>query len=208
MYNVFFDTAFTSAKKLCSGIWTVRIFSSDLKKVISYQHRDSLEPAQSCPVVFLVSVAPAQAGKVCPEPWLHQSPVNEIWGEILNVFISFSFYTFFFCLCHYNTNTNVNTHFEQQWHQPLWQAWWRTNWLTQHPGNGWCSAESRAGWGTLVATSQTHLKTWARIMMIKTGNLLTSMQFKTIWNGDKNIFLVLLLFSRYLTFFFCILIWF
>lgn len=96
MYNVFFDATFTMSAKNCAvESEHSEYFPSELKKVMSYQHRDSLEPAQSCPVVFLVSAAPAQAGKVCPEPWSHQSPVNEIWGEVLNVFISFSFYTFF-----------------------------------------------------------------------------------------------------------------
>ena len=51
-----------------------------------------------------------------------------------------------------------NTHCGQQWHQPLWPAWWRKSWLIQRLGNGWCSEESRVGWGTLSTTSQTHLE--------------------------------------------------
>lgn len=69
-----------------------RIILSALKKVLSYQHRDSSEPARSCPVVSLVSEALTQAGKACPEPWSRQSPVNEICGGRLRKwYIIFSF---------------------------------------------------------------------------------------------------------------------
>lgn len=47
--------------------------------VVTYQHRDSSEPARSYPIIGLVSRAPARAARVYPKPWLRLSPVNGIW---------------------------------------------------------------------------------------------------------------------------------
>lgn len=135
---------------------------NSVKRVLSYQHRDSWEPARSCPAVSLASAAPAQVGKACPAPWSRRSPVNEIWGEGLNVY-----FHFFLDAVHLVSEWEKRTRCEQQWHRPRWRAWWRTSWPIRHPGNGLCSAESRAGWGTLAAASQTHLETRARVMISK-----------------------------------------
>lgn len=133
-----------------------------VKRLVSYQHRGSWEPAQSCPAVSPGSAAPARAGKACPAPWSRRSPGNESCGEGLNVH-----FHFFLDAIHPVPEWGKRTRCEQQWRRPRWRAWWRTSWPIRRPGNGLCSAESRAGWGTLAAASQTHLETRDRVMMAK-----------------------------------------
>lgn len=132
-----------------------------VNSVLSYQHRDSWGPAQSCPAVSPASAAPAPAGRACPAPWSRRSPVNGTWGEGLNVCCHF------LDAVHLVSKWEKRTRCEQQWRRPRWRAWWRRSWPIRRPGNGLCSAESRAGWGTLAAASQTHLETRVRVTMAK-----------------------------------------
>lgn len=69
----------------CCSLKGGKISGACTSWLLTYQHRDSSKPAQSYPVISPVSRAPVPVGKVYPEPWLHLSPVNEIWVWVLSM---------------------------------------------------------------------------------------------------------------------------